>query len=224
MPDQNQSPNLPDLSGRQSPSPKAEASSPEPSPSPEPEREGAQASTTSFSAPHLEGLETDDPELRETQAPGDGDSDSAAGLLSREHFYSMFQVAFAAPNLLPAWPLPLEALPIKAGEDRAARAASDAIYDIALETPALRWLIEPQSVWLQRLMVIGAFAVPKAAAVSREIAHKRGGLYREKQTPRQEHKQPAAGSPHSDAKGEPKPDAEADPLGDNSPFKRPTLQ
>jgi hypothetical protein len=77
---------------------------------------------------------------------------------------------FAVPNMVPVPPFPLKALPIQPGEEDQARAASDVIYDIAAETPHLRWLIEPGSEWMQRLMVIGTFAVGKGMAVMAELA------------------------------------------------------
>ena len=79
-------------------------------------------------------------------------------------------MCFQVPNLVPVPPFPLESLPIKPEEREAARAASDAIYDIAAETAYLRWLVEPGSIWMQRALAIGPFVAVKFAAMRAEIA------------------------------------------------------
>jgi len=93
--------------------------------------------------------------------------DGAAGpqVWDKDQFFANFAGAFNLGAALSA----LQSLKVDTG-DQTARAASDAIYDIALETPWLRFLIEPSNVWLQRAMAIGAFAVPKAMAVRAELA------------------------------------------------------
>lgn len=47
--------------------------------------------------------------------------------------------------------------------------AARAIYDTADQVPALRWMIRPESVWLQRLAAIGMYTVPLAVAVRVEL-------------------------------------------------------
>lgn len=87
-------------------------------------------------------------------------------ILSAEQF---FQGVFVPLHAMPAGVLRLESLPIKPHEMESARAASDAIYEIALETPMFRFLIEPSNIWVQRALVIAAYAVPKAQAVHLEL-------------------------------------------------------
>lgn len=89
--------------------------------------------------------------------------------LTKDEFYGTFKMMFALPNMVGIPPFPLEALPIKKEEEDAARAASDAIYDIAAETPHLSWMIEPGSEWLGRLVAIGMFVGGKAMACWGEI-------------------------------------------------------
>ena len=110
-------------------------------------------------------------------ASGDADVGEGPGLegevqparLSKDDFYGVFKMMFAMPNMLPVAPFPLKALPIKSEEEDGARAASDAIHDIACETPYLSWLIEPGSEWMQRAMVIGAFSFGKLMAIKLEL-------------------------------------------------------
>lgn len=96
----------------------------------------------------------------------------APGLLSRDQFFVAFQSMFNIAAVLPVPPLPLKSLAITKEEEEAARASSDVMYDIALESTYFRWLIEPQSLWVQRAVVIGSFAGMKFAAVRHEIRAK----------------------------------------------------
>jgi hypothetical protein len=53
------------------------------------------------------------------------------------------------------------------------RDAAAAIYESAAEIPWLAWLLEPQSVWLQRIIAVGAWAVPVAIGVRGELSENR---------------------------------------------------
>ena len=118
-------------------------------------------------ASHLDGIDTGEPEVLDGAGEG---APASPVVLSRDDFYGLFRVMFQVPNMLRGvGPLPLNALPIQPHEEEAARQASDAIYDIAEETPALRWLIEPQSKWVQRAIPIAAFAQIKFAAIRTEL-------------------------------------------------------
>lgn len=96
----------------------------------------------------------------------------ASGLLSRDQFFVAFKSMFNVAAVVPVPPLPLTSLAISPNDEMAARGASDALYDIALESTYFRWLIEPQSVWVQRAVVIGSFASVKFVAVREEIRAK----------------------------------------------------
>lgn len=153
----------------------AEASQPTTT-QPEPEAEPVSATPTSddLDTSHLEALEAEiaaeergGADADDAMATGDV---AAAGLISKDDFFSMMQVCFAVPNVMPFPPFPLESLPIKPEEQQAARAASDAIYEIAAESAYLRWLVEPGSVWMQRALAIGPFVAMKAMAIRAELA------------------------------------------------------
>lgn len=155
--------------------------SPSENPKPIPEPEASETSPTSranfsgddLDTSHLEAL-AEEIEREERAEAGEAayaaGEEAAAGLIPKDAFFGMFQVCFHAPNLVPVPPFPLESLPIKPDEMDAARAASDAIYDIAAESEYLRWLVEPGSVWMQRALAILPFVAVKAAAVRAEIA------------------------------------------------------
>ena len=91
---------------------------------------------------------------------------ASGATVSRDVFWANFQGTFSIPNFI--LPHPIECLPV-ASDDATARAASDELYDLCLETPWLRFLVEPESKWVKRIIVIGSFAVPKAMAVSAEL-------------------------------------------------------
>lgn len=100
-----------------------------------------------------------------------------AGMVEKEAFFATFCFMFQAPNLIAKVPglserfplLPLKSLPIAAHEKEHARGASDALYDIVLETPQLHFLLKTDGVWMGRLMAIGGFALVKLASVQAEI-------------------------------------------------------
>ncbi|MBX3487861.1 hypothetical protein [Parvibaculum sp.] len=94
------------------------------------------------------------------------------GLIDREMFWMNFRGLFALGGVVSLPPFPLESLPIRPEEEQAARAASDSLYDIALETPFLQWLLSPESEWAKRIITILAFVGPKAMAVKAEIVAK----------------------------------------------------
>lgn len=185
----------------ESPSPNPEAS---PSPSENPETSPPSSLGADLDTSHLDDL-ADEIEREEKAERGEAAyaarKEAPAGCIPKDDFFAMFQLCFHMPNLVPVPPFPLECLPIKPEEMQAARAASDAIYDIAAESEYLRWLVEPGSVWMQRVMAIGPFVAVKAMAIRAEIASRRpdpvAGSMPEA---------PAQASPPVDT-GEPKSDA-----------------
>ncbi|PLW75404.1 hypothetical protein [Cohaesibacter celericrescens] len=88
-----------------------------------------------------------------------------AGVLTKDQFYMAFASVFDFSGLM----LQLQSLPIQAHEQGSARAASDAIYEVAEKSPWLSFLIEPSNEWVQRALVVGTFAFGKAMAVSGEL-------------------------------------------------------
>ncbi|WP_428481902.1 hypothetical protein [Pyruvatibacter mobilis] len=90
-------------------------------------------------------------------------------LLDKASFFELFRGLWAVPNLAMGMmgEAPLRSLDVDAS-DPAARAASDALYDTIQDTPALHWLLRPESEWLQRVVVIGAFAGPRVIGARNE--------------------------------------------------------
>lgn len=144
-----------------------------PTPEPSQSLSGQVSSTTA--APEAE------PEIL---APADFDQPAAADepardgdvLLSPEEFFDTFRTAFnvaaAAPTIIPPRSPPLASMQVAEG-DQQARDASDALYGIIAETPWLHFLIQPQSVWFKRIVALGGFAFMKAMAVNAELAERR---------------------------------------------------
>ncbi|MDG1286385.1 MAG: hypothetical protein P8P30_02345 [Rickettsiales bacterium] len=150
----------------------------------EPESQNLQNETpetaSSIELEHLESINISDALETANEAPlGDegfsiGDENpigeesdlASSGVLSADEFYNG---VFSPLHTVPAALLKLESLPIRQSEEPAARNASDALYDIALETPLFRFLIEPSNLWVQRAVAIGAYAIPKSRAVMFEI-------------------------------------------------------
>jgi hypothetical protein len=93
-------------------------------------------------------------------------ADPRVARLDKDQFFMLFRSGVGAPNLI--LKPPLRSLSISEN-DQAARAASDAIYDTAAEIPALRFLIEPGNVWVQRAFVVGAFGYGVYASCMAEI-------------------------------------------------------
>lgn len=118
----------------------------------------------------LAGLTVDAPEgAGELDGAGDAEA-SAPAVIGREEFHGLFVGMF---NIASHVPPGIRALAIRPEEEEAARGASSAIYDIAEETPALRFLIEPGNVWIQRAVAIGMFGAVKGRAVTAELRERR---------------------------------------------------
>lgn len=94
--------------------------------------------------------------------------DGPPGVLSRDQFFEAFRGCFNIGHQFTG----LESLAVPAN-DNTARAACDAVYDIALEVEYLRFLIQPGNTWIQRSIAIGAFAVPKYLGVKAELEARR---------------------------------------------------
>lgn len=151
------------------------------------EAEASGASSENYS-PTNEAAGADASHLDEIVVPGEddqsagggagqgGDTPDAAGYpgcMPRQEFRDLFCGTFDIGGAFTG----LKSLPIAADEKARAEAAADAVYDTAWEVPALRFLIQPDNVWMQRGFVILAFTGPKALAVRRELAlrQQRGG-------------------------------------------------
>ncbi len=113
--------------------------------------------------------------LEETASP---EGDSSPEFLTEEQFYQTFKGMLAAPNILflmKQMP-PLQSLEITPEEEPSARAATDYLYKIAQKSPMLHWMLKPENETLQGILAIGAFAVPKALAISAELKSRSGSI------------------------------------------------
>lgn len=94
-----------------------------------------------------------------------------AALLAPDEFFVAFRALVGAPNIVlyGRGVEPLRTLQI-AENDPAARAASDALYETCLDVPWMRFLIQPESKWAQRSLVVGSFAVGLVQGVRAELS------------------------------------------------------
>ena len=78
--------------------------------------------------------------------------------MDADDFHIMFQALVTAPNgvLMMKKIEPLESLE-RASRDLSCRKASDALYATCRDVPWLRFLLEPEQIWLQRALPIGLF-------------------------------------------------------------------
>lgn len=135
-----------------------------------PTRSGPDSASSPPDGAHLDAIPLEDDGQADGQAPPA--PEPAESLLSREQFAAGFAAAFAIAGQATG----LRTLS-EAPQQPTMPGAASALYDIALESPWLRWLISPQSLWLQRAIALGAFAVPLAGGVAAEL--------RDRQRPRQ---------------------------------------
>lgn len=148
----------------------------DPTTDPSPENESPSDSGTAHSGSadgeHLAAIEVE-PEPSEEAGAGDGPAVSIAGIgadgfMTKEAFHHGFCMAFQLAGELTE----LETLKAAPGRPAAA-ACSGSIYDSAREVHWLNWILRPDSIWLQRAVLIGAFTVPLAVEVKRERVAKR---------------------------------------------------
>lgn len=125
-----------------------------------PETPGATSESGSPTA-HLDAIDVGD-------GPAGAGPELAPGYLSRDQFRAGFGVMFKLAGSITGLRTLLEA-----PERPESGPAADAVYDIAREVPWLSWLIQPQGVWFQRGIALGAFAIPLAAGVSAELGERR---------------------------------------------------
>ena len=109
----------------------------------------------------IEDFKIDDFEVEEIEGAEalhnvSGESGQSSEMLTREQFHKGFCMSFNMGSAVTK----LESLHTPE-DDAAAWEASNVIYDVALESEYLRFLIEPSNLWVQRSMVIFAFAAPK---------------------------------------------------------------
>lgn len=170
--------NLKTILGR----PAQETAATEETPEPETAEPAGSADTASAGPNDAGGPDELPPHFAEIDVDGDGEGlgfrpggaaegdGAAAPPISPDVFYANFAGCFKIGGMVTG----LQSLPIHPSEEEKARAASDAFYEICKETPALRFLLDPQSVWAKRIVAIGAFAWPKYQYVTAELAARAG--------------------------------------------------
>ncbi|WP_157831997.1 hypothetical protein [Thalassospira marina] len=114
----------------------------------------------------MEGITTE----TDTEAGEMGEGAPPGEFIGPEAFFVGFCTAFNLTSLIPPY---VKSLKIEITEMQQARAASDEMYEICLETPGLHFIIQPGGVWYKRLSVIGMFMVPKVMGVAKELREKR---------------------------------------------------
>jgi len=147
------------------------SSSPNPSESPQSENQEQSSTFSEFDLGAEPGAI--DPEIEDGGTEGGPGADGRL-YVGRDEFFVMFRSLFEAPNVYFSLKgdQPLESLKIDPA-DPSAREASDALYEIIWDIPALRWILEPESEWMQRLFAIGLFLGGRALMVRAEISARR---------------------------------------------------
>lgn len=145
--------------------PEAIPSFPEAPAEPSPE----DSSRASSSGEHVAAIEPDGagPGPEDPRGAPEGGPETPAGLLTREQFRD----GLAKCQRLAGHVAQIKTL-IAAPDRPEYEPAADAAYDIIRDTPALHWLIMPGSIWLQRAVAIGAYAIPVAAGCRAELAER----------------------------------------------------
>ncbi len=141
----------------------------------------------------MEGITTEN----DTQAGEMGEGAPQGEFIGPDAFFVGFCTAFNLTALIPPY---VTSLKIENHEMQQARAASDEMYEICLETPGLHFIIQPGGVWYKRISIIGMFAVPKVMGVAKELREKRiaaqnAALWAEKEQARANDAEPAKNAP-----------------------------
>ncbi len=170
------------------PAPATEPETQEPASNPEPENHYSNASFSTIdgdvSDGHFDEIIVDEEAIAPEDLPGGKtgklDVQSGETVLSQDEFCQMmagiFQFSGGVTGLTTL---------AEAPNQPTANPAFGALWETAYETPSMRWLIEPQSVILQRIVTIGAFAIPTARSVTVEVKAKRKPKAKPKPDPAQ---------------------------------------
>lgn len=95
---------------------------------------------------------------------------TASGIMTYEAFDQMFCAAFSLSGHITGFKTLVEAPERPSRPD-----ATKAMYEIILDTPAFRFILNPQSLWMQRTLAMGAFFVPVVVGVAGEMRAKAAG-------------------------------------------------
>ena len=116
--------------------------------------------------PDFENAPLPDDEAQPAEPIGEG----AVGKITPSGMitYEIFDDGFCKAFMLAGHATGLQTL-AQAPAQPARPDATRAMYDIILDTPALHWLLQPQSLWMQRILAISMFGLPVASGVAAEI-------------------------------------------------------
>lgn len=132
--------------------------------------ETASGSTASAaSADHLDGLSVAEPAGGTEQGPAPSGVDlGPSGFIPVEAFTATLTLTFHLSGGM----LGLKSLSEAPGQ-QTYQPAAEALYHTIVDTPSMHFLIQPGSVWMQRMIAMGAFALPLGYTVRAELAERR---------------------------------------------------
>jgi hypothetical protein len=106
----------------------------------------------------------------EVVAVGEGSADKVtpSGFMTYEAFDQLFCTTFLISGHATGFQTLVQAPELSSRPD-----ATKAMYEAILDTPALHFIINPQSLWMQRAFAMGAFFVPVALGVAGEMRAKK---------------------------------------------------
>lgn len=138
-------------------------------PNPWADLETTAASGPTSSTEHFEEAAQAEAEADGSAGPATVAAPDGGRVLSLPAFQDGFAGIFNMAGALTG----LQSLAVADGERPQADECARAVYDIAYETPALRFIISPGGKWMERATAIGFFVVPKVMLVRLEIAQRR---------------------------------------------------
>lgn len=94
----------------------------------------------------------------------------AVELISKDEFFNLFRATWAIPRgpIAMFGGPDLKSLDIP-DSDVDGRLASDALYDIARETRALHWMLDPDAKWFPQVLALSSFATNRTLAIRAEL-------------------------------------------------------
>jgi|GEM_PF-1735275 hypothetical protein len=99
----------------------------------------------------------------------EGGEGPGGDIIGPDQFRSLFHFIFNTAGAM----TPIKSLKIAEEEKESADSASDALYEIALEVPSMRFLIEVGNKNMQRAVVLGVFVYGKGGAVVAELKERK---------------------------------------------------
>lgn len=113
-------------------------------------------------------LPDDETQAQVTVGEGARDKVTSSGMMTYEAFDQLFCTTFLISGHATGFKTLTDAPALSSRPD-----ATRAMYDAILDTPALHFIINPQSLWMQRAFAMGAFFVPVSIGVANELRERR---------------------------------------------------